>query len=122
MIGAWISAVLIVGGSFFVLIAALGVLRLPDVLCRMHAATKAGAFGVGLMLLGLVVHAGDLATAIKAILVVACFYLTAPIAGHLLGRIAYHRQRGELNLQTDDWADTIKAKSKRTNVDSPFDR
>lgn len=113
MIGAWISSVLILSGSLFVLVAALGVIRLPDVLCRMHAATKAGAFGVGLMLLGLVVDAGDLATAVKAALVMACFYLTAPIAGHLLGRIAYHRRRDELNLQTDEWAESNHGKKVR---------
>ena len=103
MIAEWITAVLVLTGAGFVFVAALGVIRLPDVLCRMHAATKAGAFGVGLMLCGLVVHAGDLMTAIKATLVIGCFYLTAPIAGHLLGRIAYHREKSKLNLTHDEW-------------------
>ena len=110
MIGAWITAFFVLAGSLFVLVAALGVIRLPDVLCRMHAATKAGAFGVGLLLLGLVVHAGDLATAVKAALVLACFYLTAPIAGHLLGRLAYHRDRDHLLLETDEWQPAAKQK------------
>ncbi len=111
MIGAWITAFLVLAGSLFVLVAALGVMRLPDVLCRMHAATKAGAFGVGLLLLALVVHAGDLATAVKAALVLACFYLTAPIAGHLLGRLAYRRDREHLHLETDEWQAAADQKS-----------
>ena len=111
MIAAWIISFFVVAGAAFVFVAALGVIRLPDVLCRMHAATKAGAFGVGLLLTGLVVHAGDLETAIKAALVLACFYLTAPIAGHLLGRIAYSREREQLNLETDEWRANATPKS-----------
>lgn len=103
MIAEWVTAIAVLLGAGFVFIAALGVIRLPDVLCRMHAATKAGAFGVGLLLCGLVVHAGDFATAVKSILVVVAFYLTAPIAGHLLGRFAYHREKPSLQLKSDDW-------------------
>jgi multicomponent Na+:H+ antiporter subunit G len=114
MIGAWITSFFVLAGSLFVLVAALGVIRLPDVLCRMHAATKAGAFGVGLLLVGLVVHSGDFATAVKAGLVLACFYLTAPIAGHLLGRIAYRRERERLNLETDEWQPAVDQKSNAT--------
>jgi multicomponent Na+:H+ antiporter subunit G len=108
MITEWITAFFVLMGSVFVFVAALGVIRLPDVLCRMHAATKAGAFGVGLMLCGLVVHAGDVMTALKAALVIGCFYLTAPIAGHLLGRIAYQRQKSELKLIHDEWGGSKK--------------
>lgn len=103
MIVEWVSAIAIILGAGFVFIAGLGVIRLPDVLCRMHAATKAGAFGVGLLLFGLVVHAGDVATTVKSVLVVVAFYLTAPIAGHLLGRFAYHREKESLHLKADEW-------------------
>lgn len=103
MITEWITAVSVLLGAGFVFIAALGVIRLPDVLCRMHAATKAGAFGVGLLLFGLVMHAGDGETAVKSILVVVAFYLTAPIAGHLLGRFAYDREKESLRLESDEW-------------------
>lgn len=76
-------------GAAFFLVAAIGVFRLPDLLTRMHAATKAGAFGGTLMLAGCAVAFGDWGVAIKAALTVIFFYLTAPIAGHMLGRAGY---------------------------------
>lgn len=78
----------ILSGAFFALIAAIGVVRMPDLFCRMHAATKAGAFGLGLMLIGLIVHAQDLRVVIQSAMIIAFFYLTAPIAAHLIGRVA----------------------------------
>ncbi len=100
---AWVSAFLLVSGSAFVLVAALGVARLPDTLSRMHAATKAGAFGASLMLAALVLHLGGAATVVKAVLVIVFFYATAPIAAHLLGRLAYRRGTGG-TFTTDEWA------------------
>lgn len=99
----WISALLALGGAVFVLIAALGVVRLPDVLSRLHAATKAGAFGAALLLGALLVQAPAASTAIKASLVLVAFYVTAPLAGHLVGRTAYRSERSRLKLTCDDW-------------------
>ncbi|GAB5558633.1 MAG: hypothetical protein SynsKO_02800 [Synoicihabitans sp.] len=103
MITEWIVALALVLGAGFVFIAALGVTRLPDVLCRMHAATKAGAFGVGLMLFALALYSGEILVAAKAVLVVLAFYFTAPIAGHLLGRFAYFKERSNLQMGFDEW-------------------
>jgi len=77
------------GGVGFVLVAAVGVLRLPDPLLRMHAATKAGTVGTGLVLLGVAVTAPDAGTAVTAILAILFLLATLPIASHLLARAAY---------------------------------
>ena len=99
----WVIAVIMVAGSLFVLVAAIGVLRLPDVLCRMHAATKAGAFGTALLLVAAVLGFASLAAVVKAMLVIVFFYVTAPVAGHLLGCAAYTSRNQKLLLDVDEW-------------------
>ncbi len=86
---AWLGAVLLLAGALLCLLASIGVLRLPDFFMRMHAATKAGVAGSGLVLLGVAALDGSLATWIKALLAVLFLLLTTPIAGHLIGRAGY---------------------------------
>ena len=75
-------------GGLFVFVAGLGVLRLPDVLTRMHASTKAGTLGTSLVLIAAAVHFGDFAITAKVILAILFILLTAPVAGHMIGRAA----------------------------------
>lgn len=89
IMGAVLAALALIGGALLCLLASVGVLRLPDVFTRLHAATKAGVVGTGLVLVGVAAIDGTLATWIK--IVVAVFFLlaTTPVAGHVLGRAAY---------------------------------
>nr|WP_110031890.1 monovalent cation/H(+) antiporter subunit G [Hoeflea marina] len=84
-----VSAALVVIGAFFALVASIGLLRLPDVYTRMHAASKAGTMGSGLLLIALAIHAGDTGTMSRALAGVVFFLLTAPISAHLLAKAAY---------------------------------
>ncbi len=84
-------AILMVAGGFFALVAALGVWRLPDFFTRMHAATKAGAFGASLMLLAAAVHFGTVRAIITSVLIIVFFYVTAPVASQTMGGAAYRR-------------------------------
>lgn len=86
---AIICSLLMVGGSVFSLLAALGILRLPDVYTRMHAASKAGTVGSGLMLLSVGLYSGDTSVFLRAFAGVIFFVLTAPIGAHLLARAAH---------------------------------
>jgi multicomponent Na+:H+ antiporter subunit G len=81
--------VLLVVGSLFMLLAGLGVLRLPDLFMRLQATTKASTLGVGCMLLGLAVHFQDLGVTTRAVLVMAFFFLTAPVGAHMIARAGY---------------------------------
>lgn len=90
MIVTILAGMLIIIGSVFSLVAALGLLRLPDVYTRMHAATKAGTLGSGLMMIALALVADDFATVTRALAGLVFFLLTAPIASHLLARAAYN--------------------------------
>ena len=82
-----IASILLLTGALFALVAAIGIVRMPDIYCRMHAATKAGAFGVSLILLALCVALPTLRVCIQSILIIGFFYLTAPVAAHLIGRV-----------------------------------
>lgn len=84
-----ISAALLVVGASFMLLAGLGVLRLPDLFMRLQAATKASTLGVGCLMLGVAVHFQDLAVTARAVLLIAFFFLTAPVGAHLIARAAY---------------------------------
>ena len=83
-------------GSLFVLVAALGVLRLPDLLMRMHAATKAGTLGAGLLLVAVAVSTPETSVMARAVATFVFLLLTAPIAAHLIARAAYYS--GEATL------------------------
>lgn len=84
-----LAGTLILVGAFFTLVAAIGLLRLPDLYTRMHAASKAGTIGSGLMLIALAVFTDDLATGLRALAGVAFFLLTAPVSAHLLAKASY---------------------------------
>ena len=85
----WVPEAFVLAGSSLCLLAAVGVLRLPDVFMRMHAATKSGVAGCGLILVGVALTDGTTATGIKVAVAIVFLLLTTPVAGHLLGRAAY---------------------------------
>jgi multicomponent Na+:H+ antiporter subunit G len=85
-----LAAALMLAGAFFVLVSALGAVRLPDLFMRMHAATKAGTLGAGLVLAAAVFVFGTTAVATKALLIFLFLLLTAPVGAHVLGRAAYY--------------------------------
>lgn len=84
----YVTAFLLLFGSLFMLLAAVGVLRMPDVLTRMQAASKAATLGIACVFLGLAVHFQELGVASRAVLVIGFVFLTAPVAAHMLGRAA----------------------------------
>jgi multicomponent Na+:H+ antiporter subunit G len=93
--------VLIATGVAFSLIAAVGLIRLPDLLMRMHAATKAGTLGAGLLLIAAAVGIGDIGVVLRAAAAIVFLLLTAPVAAHLIARAAY--RTGQVRL----WRGTL---------------
>jgi multicomponent Na+:H+ antiporter subunit G len=83
------AAVLMIAGGFFALVAAIGLVRFPDLYTRSHAASKAGTVGSGLAMVAIAVSADDVSTSLRALAGVAFFLITAPVAAHLLMRAAY---------------------------------
>ncbi len=85
----YLAGALLIVGAFFTLVAAVGVVRLPDVYTRMHAASKTGTVGSGVMLLAIAFHSGQFDVVTRAIAGIVFFLLTAPLSAHLLARAAY---------------------------------
>lgn len=85
-----ITGLILIGGAVFTLVAALGILRFPDIYSRSHAASKAGTLGSGLLLLALALYSGELGVVTRAAAAFLFLLLTAPIAAHLLARAAYY--------------------------------
>lgn len=82
-----IAAAVILGATLTFL-AAVGLFRLPDLYTRMHAASKAGTAGSGLLLLAVAIQSGEGDTWIKCLLAIVFFFLTAPVSAHLLAKAA----------------------------------
>ena len=90
-----ISAGLILAGALFVLIAALGVVRMEDVFTRMHASTKAGTLGLGLIVAAFLLGSVETEWSAKAFAVLIFMLTTAPVGAHLVGRAVYRHMTAE---------------------------
>ena len=88
MAGLFAVALLSIGACFIVL-ANVGIVRMPDIFTRMQAATKAATLGVACMMAAAALHFGDLGSSARALLVVVFVVLTAPVAAHTIARAAY---------------------------------
>src|SRR5690606_40306359 len=82
----YLGGTVLVLGAIFTLLATIGVLRLPDLYTRMHAASKAGAVGGGLILLAVALLSHDAAVSLRAVIGIAFLLLTTPISAHLLAK------------------------------------
>jgi multicomponent Na+:H+ antiporter subunit G len=84
----WLSGALFMAGATLSLLAAVGVLRMPDVFTRMQASTKASTLGLGCLLAGLAIRHPDVSIAIRAGSIGAFMMLTTAVAAHVIARAA----------------------------------
>lgn len=96
-----IAALMLLTGSIFMLLAAIGLMRMPDLLTRMHATTKASVLGAGLMLLGVALFFGSGSVFARMLAIIAFITLTSPVAAHIIGRAGHA-------TKTPLWSNTIK--------------
>lgn len=89
-----LAGIVLVAGSLLAVFAALGLVRFPDVLGRLQAATKLQVPGLGLVLVGSALVADSAADVAALVLVAAFQALTVPVLGQVVGRAAY--RTGEL--------------------------
>jgi multicomponent Na+:H+ antiporter subunit G len=87
-----IASVLLIGGSALSLLAGLAVLRFPDTLSRIHAATKPQVLGVVLLMAGAGLRIGSPAVLGALLLVVVLQFITTPVSAHLTVRLASKQQ------------------------------
>lgn len=84
-----VASGLLLTGCTFLLLAAVGIVRMPDLYIRMSTASKAVTLGVGCLSIGLAVDMNDSGVSTRVILLIILFLLKAPVAAHMLGRAAY---------------------------------
>jgi multicomponent Na+:H+ antiporter subunit G len=85
-----VSWVLILAGSFFTVVGAIGLVRMPDVYTRMHAASVTDTLGAGLLLAGLMLQAGLGLITLKLLFILVLFFFIGPVATHALAQAALH--------------------------------
>jgi multicomponent K+:H+ antiporter subunit G len=87
----WTAAILIVVGSFFLLVGAIGLVRLPDFYMRLHGPTKATTLGVGgVLLASLLLGLEQGRPGLSELLVTLFIFITAPVSANLLAQAALH--------------------------------
>ncbi|HEU0041982.1 MAG TPA: monovalent cation/H(+) antiporter subunit G [Jiangellaceae bacterium] len=104
------AAVCLLAGAFLSLAAGIGLVRFPDLLSRMHAATKPQVLGLLLVLLGLGLRLRDPGVVGMLLAVAAFQLLTAPVGAHMVGRAVFRtgHVRQDL-LLTDDLTPALTA-------------
>ncbi|MFT4175158.1 MAG: monovalent cation/H(+) antiporter subunit G [Luteolibacter sp.] len=104
--------VMLLAGSTLMLLAALGLLRFRDALCRAHALAKATTFGVCLMILALWIHLADEVAGLKLSLVLVFSLLTIPLASHLIALLMYREQERAREAENNPDVETADAASR----------
>src|SRR5690554_196053 len=77
-------------GALFVLLAALGIVRMPDLYLRIAVTTKAATLGVGMILIGAAIYFNEASITTRALAIVFFLLLTAPVGAHLIGKASYY--------------------------------
>ena len=90
----------LVGGGFFYVVGAIGLIRMPDLFTRMHAVSVSETLGVGLLMLGMLLQAGSTLVAVKLVIILLAMWTTGAVATHALARAALHD--GEKPLLADE--------------------
>lgn len=83
------EAVLAIVGSVFILIASIGVLRMPDLFLRLQVTSKASVLGLTCILLAVAMHFSNTVVTIRVVVIICFIVLTIPIATHMLARAGY---------------------------------
>ena len=100
----WLVMAFSLAGACSVLIALLGVVRLPDALCRAHALGKGMTLGLVLLLAGLWLSLGWERAGLKVVAAIAFQFLTIPVASHLLARLVFENsypRHGDGSIDVD---------------------
>lgn len=88
MLADVLSWICILGGLFFIVVGAIGVIRMPDIYTRLHAAGMTDTMGAGLMLVGMTFQAGFTLVAVRLLLIWGFLLFTSPIGTYALARAA----------------------------------
>lgn len=87
----WLAAAMLLVAAFFLLVGAIGLVRLPDFFMRLHAPTKASTLGVGgILLASMIVSAAQGRIGFAELLITLFVFVTAPVSANLMAQAALH--------------------------------
>ena len=96
IIGNYATAIFLLIGSGFALVGVIGLLKFNDPMTRLHAPTKVGTVGIGMLLLASIVHSVVLGeTSIHETLIMAFLFVTAPISANFIAKVNIHKRNCE---------------------------
>ncbi|TDT77071.1 multisubunit potassium/proton antiporter PhaG subunit [Litoreibacter halocynthiae] len=91
IIGTYATAISLLIGSAFIIVGVIGLLKFNDPMTRLHAPTKVGTVGIGMLLLASMIHSFVLGeTSVHEILIMAFLFVTAPISAHFIAKVSMH--------------------------------
>ena len=96
-----VGAVSLVAGAFFVVVGAIGLIRMPDCYTRMHASSVTETLGAGLLLFGLLLQAGVTLNGAKLVMLGLLIFFASPTSSHALARAAFMRERPATRLSEE---------------------
>tara|TARA_R110000850_G_scaffold137901_1_gene259062 strand:- start:166 stop:540 length:375 start_codon:yes stop_codon:yes gene_type:complete len=114
----WLAIALLILGSVFILIGAIGLVKLPDFYTRLHAPTKASTLGIGAILIAsLLLHLiDDRGTNIQEFVISLFLFITAPVSAYMMAKAAIHRDVTPIKeTQNPHIRQTIKRQNDQNN-------
>jgi len=113
-----LAVTLLAIGGIFMLLGAVGIVRMPDLYIRMQATAKSATLGLGCMMLGVALYFGESGVAARALIIVVFAFMTVPVGNHMIARAATFLKvpmwRTEINDLEDQY--DLKTHECRSNV------
>ncbi|MEL6841253.1 MAG: monovalent cation/H(+) antiporter subunit G [Pseudomonadota bacterium] len=120
IIGTYFVCLSLIIGSGFVLVGAIGLLKFNDPMTRLHAPTKVGTVGIGMLLVASIIHSFDIGEpSTHEVLIMAFLFVTAPISANFIAKVNIHRRACETppNPPRDDTWSTLNVPDKKQDID-----
>ena len=108
-------AILSTFGAVAILLASIGILRMPDFYLRLSVTVKAATLGVGVLLIAAAIVFPEPEITAKVIAIILFLLLTAPVAAHMIARTGY---RSEITMWKETWVDDFIDKYKKKDKES----
>ena len=122
IIGTYFVCLSLMIGSGFVLVGVIGLLKFNDPMTRLHAPTKVGTVGIGMLLLASIIHSFDIGEpSTHELLIMAFLFVTAPISANFIAKVNIHRRACDTPPAPplDDTWSTLNVEETSSSVDAP---
>lgn len=124
-IATYVVGVFLLIGAFFSIVGAIGLMKLPDSMTRLHAPTKVGTMGIGSLLLASMTYSvlnGN--GSVREVLIMAFLFVTAPISANFMSKVNIHRKSCDSPPEAPDdqiWSTLVKREGDDIPQDAPQD-